>query len=385
MDRQKIVTFGEIMLRLTPPDYLRFNQTNLFRASYGGSEANVAVSLANYGLQSEFVTRLPDNRVADACIDDLRRYGVRTDAILRGGKRLGIYYMEEAAAMRSSHVVYDRADSAFDTLQPGMIDWDGIFHDASWFHWSGISAAVSAGTAAVCAEAIAAAHAAGLTVSCDINYRKNLWKYGKEPQEVLPPLMEQCDAFFGTDDEYEKVLGMQLPQFAARDAAYRPDTAGYERASAEVAARFPRCRSIVFGLRSVLSANHHLISGTLYTGGRLHSTRVYDIDPRGRLRRRGRRLRGRIALRNGRASPRRPVCAGLRNRGLRVEKHRAGRLQPIHGRRGRTAGPRLRLGPHRPLTGVRRRIQGAAGLPERCSPVPRPHGQKAGFRVQGVS
>ena len=102
MDRQKIVTFGEIMLRLTPPDYLRFNQTNLFRASYGGSEANVAVSLANYGLQSEFVTRLPDNRVADACIDDLRRYGVRTDAILRGGKRLGIYYMEEAAAMRSS-------------------------------------------------------------------------------------------------------------------------------------------------------------------------------------------------------------------------------------------------------------------------------------------
>ena len=228
MDRQKIVTFGEIMLRLTPPDYLRFNQTNLFRASYGGSEANVAVSLANYGLQSEFVTRLPDNRVADACIDDLRRYGVRTDAILRGGKRLGIYYMEEAAAMRSSHVVYDRADSAFDTLQPGMIDWDGIFRGASWFHWSGISAAVSAGTAAVCAEAIAAAHAAGLTVSCDINYRKNLWKYGKEPQEVLPPLMEQCDAFFGTDDEYEKVLGMQLPQFAARDAAYRPDTAGYE-------------------------------------------------------------------------------------------------------------------------------------------------------------
>ena len=279
MDRQKIVTFGEIMLRLTPPDYLRFNQTNLFRASYGGSEANVAVSLANYGLQSEFVTRLPDNRVADACIDDLRRYGVRTDAILRGGKRLGIYYMEEAAAMRSSHVVYDRADSAFDTLQPGMIDWDGIFRGASWFHWSGISAAVSAGTAAVCAEAIAAAHAAGLTVSCDLNYRKNLWKYGKEPQEVLPPLMEQCDAFFGTDDEYEKVLGMQLPQFAARDTAYRPDTAGYERASAEVAARFPRCRSIVFGLRSVLSANHHLISGTLYTGGRLHSTRVYDIDP----------------------------------------------------------------------------------------------------------
>lgn len=279
MDRQKIVTFGEIMLRLTPPDYLRFNQTNLFRASYGGSEANVAVSLANYGLQSEFVTRLPDNRVADAYIDDLRRYGVRTDAILRG--RQAARDLLHGGGRRDALVARRIRPRrlAFDTLQPGMIDWDGIFRGASWFHWSGISAAVSAGTAAVCAEAIAAAHAAGLTVSCDINYRKNLWKYGKEPQEVLPPLMEQCDAFFGTDDEYEKVLGMQLPQFAARDTAYRPDTAGYERASAEVAARFPRCRSIVFGLRSVLSANHHLISGTLYTGGRLHSTRVYDIDP----------------------------------------------------------------------------------------------------------
>ena len=180
--------------------------------------------------------------------------------------------------MRTSHVVYDRADSAFDTLCPGMIDWRSLFDGATWFHWSGISAAVSADTAAVCAEAIAVAREMGLTVSCDINDRKNLWKYGKEPQEVLPPLMEQCDIFFGTDDEYEKILGMHLPKFEARDASYRPDTAGYERASAEVAARFPRCRGIVFGLRSVLSANHHLISGTLYTGGRLLSTRVYDID-----------------------------------------------------------------------------------------------------------
>ena len=395
MDRQKIVTFGEIMLRLTPPDYLRFNQTNLFRASYGGSEANVAVSLANYGLQSEFVTRLPDNRVADACIDDLRRYGVRTDAILRGGKRLGIYYMEEAAAMRSSHVVYDRADSAFDTLQPGMIDWDGIFRGASWFHWSGISAAVSAGTAAVCAEAIAAAHAAGLTVSCDINYRKNLWKYGKEPQEVLPPLMEQCDAFFGTDDEYEKVLGMQLPQFAARDAAYRPDTAGYERASAEVAARFPRCRSIVFGLRSVLSANHHLISGTLYTGGRLHSTRVYDIDPVVDCVGVGDAFVGgllygmaahphdaQFALDFGTTTSSRPQ----RSNSWPAAPSRA--ASPANRRKTPDSGCGLLAGTLLPGPAPARQKGGigkAAGWPERCSPAPRPHGQKAGFRVQGVS
>lgn len=276
--KKKIVTFGEIMLRLTPPSRLRFNQTKLFQASYGGSEANVAVALANYGLRCEFVTCLPDNRIAEACLDDLRSYGVETGHVLRCGNRIGLYYMEEAAAMRSSHVVYDRAGSSYDLLRPGMIDWAPIFRDAAWFHWSGISAAVSASAADACAEAIAAARAAGLVVSCDINYRKNLWKYGKTPQEVLPPLMAQCDFFFGTDDEYERILGLQLPKFEARDASYRPDTAGYETASRQVAERFPHCRGIVFGLRSVLSANHHLISGTLYTGGRLYSSRVYDID-----------------------------------------------------------------------------------------------------------
>lgn len=279
MNNQKIVTFGEIMLRLTPPDYLRFNQTDLFRASYGGSEANVAVSLANFGLRSEFITRLPENRVADACLDDLlplrrrnRRHPPRRQAagtLLYGGGRIHAHLPRRLRPCPDSRLRHP---------QPGMINWRSLFDGASWFHWSGISAAVSADTAAVCAEAIAVAREMGLTVSCDINYRKNLWKYGKEPQEVLPPLMEQCDIFFGTDDEYEKILGMRLPKFEARDASYRPDTAGYERASAEVAARFPRCRGIVFGLRSVLSANHHLISGTLYTGGRLLSTRVYDID-----------------------------------------------------------------------------------------------------------
>lgn len=160
---KKIITFGEIMLRLTPPARLRFNQTKIFQASYGGSEANVAVALANYGLPSEFVTCLPDNRIAEACIDDLRSYGVITEHILRSGQRLGLYYMEEAAAMRSSQVVYDRAGSSFDTLRPGMIDWAAIFRNASWFHWSGIAAAVSASTAEVCAEAIAAARKAGPT------------------------------------------------------------------------------------------------------------------------------------------------------------------------------------------------------------------------------
>lgn len=266
------------MMRLTPPDYLRFNQTDLLRVNYGGSEANVAVSLANYGLDSSLVTCLPDNRIAEACMDDLRSYGVQTRHILRSGDRLGIYFMEEAAAMRTSHVVYDRAGSSFSVLQPGMIDWEETLREATWFHWSGIAAAVSASTAQVCAEAVATARRMGLTVSCDINYRKNLWRYGKQAHEVLPPLMEQCDVLFGTDDEYEKILGIRLPQFSACDASYEPDTAGYEAAAREVARRFPRCRASVFALRNVLSANHHTISGTLFTEGRLLHTRVYNID-----------------------------------------------------------------------------------------------------------
>lgn len=275
----KVLTFGEIMLRLKAPGHERFFQSPLLEATFGGGEANVAVSLANYGMDAEFLTILPQNDIADACIRELRYFGVGTKKIVRGEGRMGIYYLEGGANQLPSKVVYDRAYSSIALAKPGDIDWDKAFEGVDWFHITGITPAISESAMELSLESVKEAKKRNITVSCDLNYRKNLWKYGKEPQEVLPPLMEQCDAFFGTDDEYEKVLGMQLPQFAARDTAYRPDTAGYERASAEVAARFPRCRSIVFGLRSVLSANHHLISGTLYTGGRLHSTRVYDIDP----------------------------------------------------------------------------------------------------------
>ena len=275
----KVLTFGEIMLRLKAPGHERFFQSPMLEATFGGGEANVAVSLANYGMDAEFLTVLPKNDIAECCIRELRYFGVDTKKIVRGDGRMGIYYLEGGANQLPSKVVYDRAYSSIALAKPGDIDWDKAFEGVDWFHITGITPAISESAMELSLEAVKEAKKRNITVSCDLNYRKNLWKYGKEPQEVLPPLMEQCDAFFGTDDEYEKVLGMQLPQFAARDAAYRPDTAGYERASAEVAARFPRCRSIVFGLRSVLSANHHLISGTLYTGGRLHSTRVYDIDP----------------------------------------------------------------------------------------------------------
>lgn len=276
---KKIVTFGEIMLRLTPPQNRRFSQSPTFEANFGGSEANVAVSIANYGVRSEFITCLPANKIATAAVDDLRSNGVETPRIIRSGDRMGLYYMETAAALRSSQVVYDRAGSSFDALRPGMIDWEEAFRDAAWFHWSGIAAAVSADTAEVCAEAIRAARRLGLTVSCDINYRKNLWRYGKSAQEVLVPLLAECDVLFGTDDEYATVMGIEVPALKACEACEKLSPAGYEAAARRVAERLPQCGTIVFALRNVLNANHHTISGTLYTAGRLLTTRVYDIAP----------------------------------------------------------------------------------------------------------
>ena len=151
---KRIVTFGEIMMRLSPPDALRFGQARSFDVIYGGGESNVAVSLANYGLETEFVTRLPANDLGDACLQYLRQYHVGTRHVLRGGERLGLYFLENGAAMRGSKVVYDRADSSFATIQPGMIDWRTVFADAGWFHWTGITPAISQGTAEACLEAV---------------------------------------------------------------------------------------------------------------------------------------------------------------------------------------------------------------------------------------
>ena len=182
---KKIVTFGEIMLRLATPEYLRFSQATSYEATFGGGEANVAVSLANYGMQTSFVTRLPENDIAKACRDELRKHGVGTDDIIWGGERLGIYYLETGAVSRPSKVVYDRAHSSISTVQPGMIDWERVFADADWFHFTGITPALSQSAADTCLEAARAANRLGVTVSCDLNYRKNLWKYGKSCTEVM--------------------------------------------------------------------------------------------------------------------------------------------------------------------------------------------------------
>ena len=245
MDK-KVITFGEIMLRLATPDYLRFNQTNQLNATFGGGEANVAVSLANYGIDTEFVTRLPKNDIARACVMDLRKYGVGTSHIVYGGDRLGIYFLETGAVARASKVVYDRAHSSIAEIEAGMINWEEVLKDASWFHWTGITPAISQGAADACLEAIQAANKLGVPVSCDLNYRKNLWKYGKKASEVMPELVAGCDVILGNEEDAEKVFGI------------KPE-------------------GLIITLRGSINANHNTWGGVLYADGKLYQSRRYDI------------------------------------------------------------------------------------------------------------
>lgn len=276
--RKRIVTFGEVLLRLTPPDCLRLKQTNLLEASFGGSESNVAASLVNYGQEVEFVTRLPQNEVGEACLSALRKAGLGTRYVVRGGSRLGIYFMEEGAAMRAPRVVYDRADSAFSTLTPGMIDWESVFAEADWFHWSGIVPASSQYAADVCQEAIEVADRMGLTISCDLNFRKNLWKYGKTALEVMPPMVAKSDVIFGAMSEYKNTLGIADVNFTATSADYVYDKDAFLKECLLIESQYPRCKKLFIELRNSLSVNHDLLGAVLFSDGILKTASVYDID-----------------------------------------------------------------------------------------------------------
>ena len=273
----KIVTFGEIILRLATPGYLRFSQAGELTATFGGGEANVAVSLANYGMDVEFVTRLPENDIAQACVKDLRKHGVKTDNIIYGGTRLGIYFLETGAVARASKVIYDRAHSAVSEIEPGMIDWDKVFEGAEWFHWTGITPAISQGAADVCLEAIKAANRRGLTVSCDLNYRKNLWKYGRTAAEVMPELVEECDIILGNEEDAEKVFGIKPEGFDATATAGDVHAAEFESVCVQLMRRFGKAKKVIITLRGSINANHNTWGGVLYDGKTLYQSPRYDI------------------------------------------------------------------------------------------------------------
>jgi 2-dehydro-3-deoxygluconokinase len=273
----KIVTFGEIMLRLAPPGFQRFTQARSFEAIYGGGEANVAVSLANFREEVEYVTRLPKNELGEACLMSLRSYGIRTDHIARGGDRIGIYFLETGAAQRGSKVIYDRANSSFATIQTGMIDWKEVFAGADWFHWTGITPAVSQGAAEVCREAIQIACELGLTVSCDFNYRAKLWKWGKPAGDVMSDLVSMCDVALGNEEDAEKVFGIQAPE--ADVTAGKVEADHYLYVCETLAKKFPSLKTISITLRGSLSASHNTWSGMLWQGGEFFSAPTYNILP----------------------------------------------------------------------------------------------------------
>ena len=273
----KIVTFGEIMLRLATPGYLRFSQTNELSATFGGGEANVAVSLANYGMEAELVTRLPENDIAAACVKDLHKHGVKTDHIVYGGDRMGIYFLETGAVARASKVVYDRAHSAISEIKPGMIDWEQVLAGADWFHWTGITPAISQGAADVCLEAIQTANRLGIPVSCDLNYRKNLWKYGKKASEVMPDLVAGCDIILGNEEDAEKVFGIKPEGFDVTATAGEVNAAEFESVCTQLMQRFPRARKVIITLRGSINANHNTWGGVLYDGKQLFQSPRYDI------------------------------------------------------------------------------------------------------------
>lgn len=277
----KIITFGEIMLRLSKPGYRRLTEGTVFHGNYGGSEANVAVSLACLGNTVEFVSRVPAGAMGEAALMHLREYGVSANHVVRGGDRLGTYYFEEAAAMRNSRVVYDRKGSSFYTLKQGMIPWKEILSDASLFHCSGITCAISRDAMETTFDAVKMASEMGLTIACDINYRKNLWGYGLEPHDVLFQLMQYSDIIFGDQNEWEVASGVKHIPFPALDSEYQIDQETYALYFEKMHHLFPRCKKMVMALRNQIASSHHTLTGVLYDTQekKLYTTRIYDIQP----------------------------------------------------------------------------------------------------------
>jgi 2-dehydro-3-deoxygluconokinase len=274
MDK-KIITFGEIMLRLATPEHQRFSQANSFRSSFGGGEANVAVSLANFGMRTEFVTRLPQNDLGQAVLMELRRHSVGTNHIMMGGERLGIYFLETGSVARPSKVIYDRAHSSIADVEPGMFDWDKIFQDADWFHWTGITPAISQGAASVCLEAVKAARKRDITVSCDLNFRKNLWKWGKNASDVMPELVAGCDIILGNEEDAEKVFGIRSADTNISQGKVRGS--GFETVCRQLKEKFPQSEKIIITLRGSINADHNTWSGVLFDGTKLYEAPVYQI------------------------------------------------------------------------------------------------------------
>lgn len=270
---KKIITFGEIMLRLQTPSYERFVQAKSFDVVYGGGEANVAVSLANYGMDATFVTKLPNNPIGNACLSELKKYNVDTKHIARGGDRLGIYFVEKGAAQRASNVVYDRANSSIATAKADDFDWDCIFEGVSWFHFTGITPALSDEMSEICLSALKKAKEKGITVSCDLNYRKKLWSREKAGQ-VMAGLMPYVDVLIANEEDAESVFGIKASNTDINSG--RIDTFGYEDVCKQLVAKFG-FQYVAVTLRESISASENNWAAMLYDTKEFYFSSKYNM------------------------------------------------------------------------------------------------------------
>jgi len=272
---KKYITFGEIMLRLKPPNWERFFQSPLLEASFGGGEANVAVGLAKFGLNVAYVSVIPNNSIGDACVKELRRQGVDTSLIMRKGNRLGIYFLEAGANQRPSKVIYDRSHSAIAEAEPGDINWDKVFDGVSWFHITGITPAISLSASELSLEAVKKVRKKGITISCDLNFRKKLWKYGKSAPQVMGELVKYIDIAIGNEEDCQKSLGIKVDVDVESG---RLQTEEYRELTDRVLSLFPNIKKIAITLRESHSANCNGWSAVLNNRKEFFISKKYEIN-----------------------------------------------------------------------------------------------------------
>lgn len=270
----RFITFGEIMLRLKSPGNERFLQSPLLEATFGGGEANVAVALARFGCQTAYVSFVPPNAVGDACLGELRRHGIDVSGVVRKGNRLGIYFLETGANQRPSVVIYDRGASAIVEARTGDVVWDDVFRGAGWFHITGITPAISMSAAELSLEAVKKAREMGLTVSCDLNYRKNLWKYGKSAQEIMGEIIRYADVVIANEEDCQKALGISV---AVDVESGKLDARQYRQLVEKVLNTYPNLSHLAITLRESISADENGWSAILTTGDEFLISRRYPI------------------------------------------------------------------------------------------------------------
>ncbi|MBW1672578.1 MAG: sugar kinase [Deltaproteobacteria bacterium] len=271
---QRYITFGEIMLRLKPPGFERFLQSPVFEATFGGGEANVAVGLARFGMNVAYVSVIPDNAIGEACIQELRKHGIDTSLITRKGNRLGVYFLEPGANQRPSRVIYDRLGSAIAEARPGDIDWDRVFDGATWFHITGITPALSLSASELSLEAVKKAKEKGLTVSCDLNFRKKLWKYGKPAPEVMGELVKYIDIAIGNEEDCQKSLGVGV-ELDVKSGKLDPEK--YRELTDKVLELFSNITKIALTMRESHSADYNSWSAVLNNRSEFSVSRKHEI------------------------------------------------------------------------------------------------------------